>query len=181
MRLLLTILVLFLILPNAFAFGKSDDASIKIQNIQQPETKYTFEEEDTLSGKVVKLEKGTTLPVTLQTPLDTSSAQKRDEVVATLDEDLEVDGAKIAEKGSILYGKITKAKSASRCMRGGKVTIDFDKMVTTENKTYNISAQEIEFKIQEDGFWLSAGRAVITIVAFAAYIFMTGGAGAVVV
>ena len=182
MRIFLMILVMCIIVPNAYAFGKSQNIAETSSQKHQIEKIYTFEEEDdTMSGKVVKLEKGTTLPIVLQTPIDTSTSQKNDEVVATLDEDLVYEGAKIAEKGSILYGKVTQARSASKYMRGGKVIVDFDKMVTTENKTYNISVQELEFKVQEEGFWIKSGRMVVTIAAVAAYIFFTGGAGAVVI
>ena len=181
MRLLLTFLILCLVLPDAYAFGKKDNNSEKVQNTQQQETRYTFEEDETMRGKVVKLKKGTTLPIILQTPVDTSVSKENDEVVATLDEDLVYEGATVAKKGSILYGKVNKAKSASTLKRGGKATIDFDKMVTTDNKTYDISAQEIEFKVQEEGMWISASRIMLTVAAIAAYVFFTGGAGAVVV
>lgn len=181
MRIFLMILVMCIIVPSACAFGKQQDTPEKSVQAQSAEKVYTFEEEDVMSGKVIKLKEGTTLPVILQTPLDTSVAKKHDDVVAILDEDLVYEGAKIAEKGSILYGKVTQARSASKYMRGGKVTVDFDKMVTTENKTYRISAQELEFKVQEEGFWIKSGRMVLTVAAVAAYIFFTGGAGAVVI
>ena len=181
MRIFLMILIMCIIVPSACAFDKQQDTPETSVQTQSAEKVYTFEEEDVMSGKVIKLKEGTTLPVILQTPLDTSVTKKNDDVVAMLDEDLVYEGAKIAEKGSLLYGKVTQARSASKYMRGGKVTVDFDKIVTTENKTYRISAQELEFKVQEDGFWIKSGRMVLTIAAVAAYIFFTGGAGAVVI
>lgn len=174
MRIFLFILGIMFAIQSCYALDNSE-------NIQTDEigSKYTFEE--TLSGKVVKIKKGTALPITLQTPIDTSTTQEDDEVAATLTEDLKIDGAVVAKQNSVLYGKVVKAKSASNCMRGGKVKIKFDKLVTTENQIYKISTKAINFVVSTKDKLKYITESVLEIVIVAAYAFLTGGAGAVVV
>ncbi len=174
MRLFLFILVVLLTLQSCYALDNS-------KNLQTDEivTKYTFE--DSMSGKVVKIEKGTTLPITLQTSIDTSTTQEHDEVAATLNEDLKIDGAIVAKQNSVLYGKVVKAKKASNCMRGGKVKIKFDKLVTTENKTYEIATKTIDFVVSSEDKIMTIGQTAIQIVLMALYGVATCGVGAVVI
>ena len=128
-----------------------------------------------------KIEKGTELPITLQTPIDTSVTQENDEVAATLNKDLMVDGAVVAKKNSVLYGKVIKAKSASNCMRGGKVKIKFDKLVTTDNQIYSISTKAIDFVVSSDDKMATIGQTAIQVVIMALYGIATFGVGAVVI
>lgn len=174
MRLVLFILAIFLTFQSCYAFDKS-------QNIQTDKigSKYTFEE--SMNGKVVKIEKGTELPITLQTPIDTSITQENDEVAATLNEDLKIDGAVVAKQNSVLYGKVIKAKSASNCMRGGKVKIKFDKLVTTDNQIYSISTKAIEFVVSAEDKMMTIGQTAIQVVLMALYGIATFGVGAVIV
>ena len=174
MRLVLFILTIFLTFQSCYAFDKS-------QNIQTEEigSKYTFEE--SMNGKVVKIEKGTELPITLQTPIDTSVTQENDEVAATLNEDLKIDGAIVAKQNSVLYGKVVKAKSASRCMRGGKVKIKFDKLVTTDNQIYSISTKAVDFVVSAEDKMMTIGQTAMQVVLMALYGFATFGVGAVIV
>ena len=87
MRLVLLFLAVLLIIPDVFGEEKNigNIDSVKINSVQETESKYTFSDEDVLSGKVIKLKKGTTIPLTLQTQIDTSNAQVNDEIAATLD------------------------------------------------------------------------------------------------
>ena len=174
MRLVLFILTIFLTLQNCYAFDKS-------QNIHTGEicSKYSFEE--SMSGKVVKIEKGTELPITLQTPIDTSVTQENDEVAATLNEDLKIDGAVVSKQNSVLYGKVIKAKSASRCMRGGKVKIKFNKLVTTDNQIYSISTKAVEFVVSAEDKMMTIGQTAMQVVLMALYGIATFGVGAVIV
>lgn len=177
MRFFLFVLFIFLAIQSCYALDNSTSNTENIQ-INEIGSKYTFD--DSMSGKVVKIQKGTTLPITLQTPLDTSVTQEDDEVAATLNEDLTIDGAVVAKQNSVLYGKVVKAKSASRCMRGGKVKIKFDKLVTTENKIYTISTKAISFVVATEDKLKIIAQSVAEIVIVAAYAVLTGGAAAVV-
>ena len=134
-----------------------------------------------MSGKVVKIEKGTELPITLQTPIDTSVTQENDEVAATLNEDLKIDGAVVAKQNSVLYGKVIKAKSASRCMRGGKVKIKFNNLVTTDNQIYSISTKAVEFVVSAEDKMMTIGQTAMQVVLMALYGIATFGVGAVIV
>ena len=177
MRIILFILTIFLAVPCCFALDNSkNNPEIQIDEIG---SKYTFE--DSMSGKVVKIKKGTTLPIILQTPLDTSVTQENDEVAATLNEDLKIDGAIVAKQNSVLYGKVIKAKGARNCMRGGKVKIKFDKLVTTENQMYKISTKTISFIVSTEDKLKIIAQSVAEIVIVAAYAVFTGGVGGVVI
>ena len=174
MRLLLFFLAILFTLQSCYALDN-------VKNLQADElgAKYTFE--DSLNGKVVKIEKGTTLPITLQTPIDTSIVQENDEVVATLNEDLKIDGATVAKQNSVLYGKVIKAKSASKCMRGGKVKIKFDKLITTENKTYILATKAIDFVVSSEDKIMTIGQTAMQVVLMALYGVATCGVGAVII
>ena len=178
MRLFLFVLVFIFGVQSCFAIDNSKGNSANLQT-EEIGSKYTFD--DSLSGKVVKIKKGTALPIILQTPIDTSVTQENDEVAATLNEDLEIDGAIVAKQNSILYGKVIKAKSASKCMRGGKVKIKFDKLVTTDNQIYKISTQAIDFVVATEDRLKIIAQSVAEIVIVAAYAVLTGGVGAVVI
>ena len=181
MRFVLFFLMMLLAFQGCFAADNlkvnSDDLQANNEAVKNI-SKYTFEE--TMSGKVVKIKKGTELPIILQTPIDTSTTQENDEVAATLNEDLKIDGAVVAKQNSVLYGKVIKAKSASSCMRGGKVKIKFDKLVTTENQIYTISTKAISFVIATEDKLKIIAESVAEIVIVAAYAVLTGGAAAVV-
>lgn len=178
MRFILLLLVVLLTMANCYAFDISKN---KPDNMQTDEigSKYTFND-DTMSGKVVKIKKGTTLPIVLLTPIDTSTTQKDDEIAAVLNEDLEIDGAVVAKQNSVLYGKVIKAKSASNCMGGGKVKIKFDKLITTDNKMYTISTKAISFVVSTEDKLKIIAESVAEIVIVAAYAVLTGGVAAVV-
>ena len=178
MRLVLFILAVFLTFQSCYALDNSTSNTEKLQ-INEIGSKYTFE--DSMSGKVVKIKKGTELPVTLQTPIDTSVTQENDEVAATLNEDLKIDGAVVAKQNSVLYGKVIKAKSASNCMRGGKVKIKFDKLVTTDNQIYTISTKAVDFVVSSDDKMMTIGQTTMQIVLMALYGIATCGFGAVIV
>ena len=177
MRLFLLVFVFIFAVQNCFA---SDNSTANTEKLQTEEigTRYTFD--DSLSGKVVKIKKGTALPIILQTPIDTSVTQENDKVAATLNEDLEIDGAVVAKQNSVLYGKVIKAKSASGCMRGGKVKIQFDKLVTTENQMYTISTKAISFVVATEDKLKIIAESVAEVVIIAAYTVLTGGAAAVI-
>lgn len=178
MRIFLFILGIMFAIQSCYAFDTSKTTTEKLQT-DEIGSKYTFVE--SMSGKVVKIKKGTALPITLQTPIDTSATQENDEVAATLNEDLKIDGAVVAKQNSVLYGKVVKAKSASNCMRGGRVKIKFDKLVTTENQIYIISTKAINFVVSTEDKLKYITESVMEIIIVAAYAFITGGAGAIVV
>ena len=179
MRFVLFLFVILFAVQSCYAFEHFRKEPANLQGNIEQNSRYTFED-NALSGKVVKIKKGTAFPITLQTPIDTSVIQEDDEVAATLYEDLKIDGAVVAKQNSVLYGKVIKAKKAANCMRGGKVKIQFDKLVTTENQMYTISTKAISFVVATEDKLKIIAESLAEIVIVAAYAVLTGGAGAVV-
>ena len=108
-------------------------------------------QENTLRGGVAKIATGTKMNVYLQTPINTSSASKGDQIIAVLMQDLTYNNAVVFPQGSLIYGTLTKAVHASYGSRNGKVKIQFNQIVTPENKSYSISTEDIDFAVSNDG------------------------------
>lgn len=104
-----------------------------------------------LKGSVVQIASGTKFPVYLQNPINTSSAQKGDRVVAVLTDGLKYNGITVIPQGSLVYGSLTKARPATYGSRNGRVVIEFTQLVTPENKVYQISTDKIDFTVTNDG------------------------------
>ena len=177
MRLILLFLAVLLIMPEVFAQNenKGNTNTVKIDSVQEADSKYTFDD-NAMSGKVVKLKKGTELSVSLTTPIDTSTAQENDVVEAILNDELEIDGVIVAEQGSIVKGKIVKARNGSSGIKNGKVSIIFDKIITTENRVIEISTQKIDFLVSESERWISLAKSFGLVILTAALTVCTGGA-----
>ena len=105
----------------------------------------------TLNGYVGQVAAGTTIPVYLQNAINTSTAAKGDRVVAVLTQDLIYNGVTIAPQGSIVNGILTTARNATYGSRNGRVVINFNQLITPENKVYDISAEEIDFTVSNEG------------------------------
>lgn len=127
---------------------------------------YTFEEQEiiysqpkqaaaqqnnTYRGAVVQLSIGTKIPVYLQNAINTATATKGDRIVAVLTQNLTYNGAVIAPQGSLVYGSLSKARNATYGSRNGRVVISFNQIVTPDNSVYDISAEEIDFTVSNEG------------------------------
>ena len=115
-----------------------------------PSVKNTAET-TTLKGFVGKIEKGTMLDVYLQTAINTATAKEGDRVVAVLKNDWVYNGCVVAEQGSILEGSLTQASPAKVASRNGSVQIVFTRLVTPKGKVYELSTEEIDFKVTNEG------------------------------
>ena len=115
-----------------------------------PSVKNTAET-TTLKGFVGKIEKGTMLDVYLQTAINTAIAKEGDRVVAVLKNDWVYNGCVVAEQGSILEGSLTQASPAKVASRNGSVQIVFTRLVTPKGKVYELSTEEIDFKVTNEG------------------------------
>lgn len=115
-----------------------------------------------LQGYVAQVDKGTKLQAYLQNAVNTSSASVGDQVIAVLTTDLAYNGTVVAPQGSMVYGTLTYARHATYGSRNGRVVINFNQLVTPENKTYNISTEEVDFTVTNDGkFKAVASDAVV--------------------
>ena len=117
---------------------------------------------DSFSGYVSKAGNGTLLQVYLQNAINTQTASKGDEVIAVLKEDWRKNNSVIAPQGSVVYGTISDAEPARSFMRDAKVEIDFNKIITPENKVYQIKTESVNFDVSsgENKFKKVAGNAL---------------------
>ena len=142
----------------------------------QSQTVYTFDDEtynkqvqqtpvtynsNILKGYVGEVATGTTFGVYLQTPINTATAQQGDQITAVLTEDWVYKNNVIAPQGSIVSGYLSKARAAAYGSRNGRVVIDFNQITTPEGKTYNISAEAIDFTVTNDGKWSKVAGNVV--------------------
>lgn len=86
-------------------------------------------------------------------------------------QDLVYNGVVVFPQGSLVYGTLTKAVHASYGSRNGKVVIQFNQIVTPENKTYAISTDKVDFAVANDG----KVKSVVTSAATGAIIGALGG------
>lgn len=126
---------------------------------------------NTLKGYVGKIDKGTTFKAYLQTPLNTATASVGDSVTAILSEDWVFNGSVVAPQGSVVSGKVKKARHATIGTVNGRVVIDFNNLTSTEGKVYNISTEAVDFTVTNEG---KLGRTAKT-VATGAIIGIVGG------
>ena len=120
------------------------------------------DDDTTLKGQILQIEKGTIIKTYLQTPINTANAKIGDEVVAVLTDDLTYNGYKIASQGSTLKGSLTKAHSAQYGSRNGRVVINFTTLTTLDNKTYDLSTEAIDFSVTNDGKLSKTARNIAT-------------------
>ncbi len=104
-----------------------------------------------LKGYVAQLAAGTKFQAYLQDAINTATAIKGDQIIAVLSQDLVYNGITVAPQGSIIYGTLSKARSATYGSRNGRVVINFNQIITPDNKVYNIAAEEIDFTVSNEG------------------------------
>ena len=104
-----------------------------------------------LKGSIISIDSGTKINTYLQNPINTSSANKGDRVVAILTDDLRYNGVVAVPQGSLVYGTLSKARHATYGSRNGRVVIEFNQLVTPDNKTYEIATEKIDFTVTNDG------------------------------
>ncbi|MBR1908544.1 TrbI/VirB10 family protein [bacterium] len=112
----------------------------------------------TLKGYVGKVEKGTSFKIYLQTPINTATANKGDTVTAVLTDDWTYNGHIIAPQGSLVTGYLSKARHATYGSLNGRVVINFNKLTAVDGKTYDISVEDVDFTVTNDGKLKSSAR-----------------------
>ena len=156
---------------NSALIGVYDNLAKTISATGTTEKQYNFEEEsgsyfsppvsqqsvnqNTYSGYVSKVPAGTKVEIYLQNAINTATAEKDDQVVAIVQNPLMLNGVVVIPQGSVVYGTLTKAKHATYGSQNGKVDIVFNRIVTPDNKTYDISTEKINFTVSNEGKVLS--------------------------
>lgn len=115
--------------------------------VQEPQ----YKQQKALTGYIAQLSSGTTIPVYLQNSINTATATKGDEVIAVVSDNIMRDSDILIPQGSLVYGTLTTARHAAYGSRNGRVVINFNRIVTPENHTYDISAETIDFTVSNDG------------------------------
>lgn len=134
--------------PNRYSFEDVPEPNVNLNNSTN---QYYQPSQNSLKGAVAQIASGTTLNVYLQNSINTANANKGDQVIAVLMKDVVYNGATVFPQGSLIYGTLTKAVHATYGSRNGKVVIQFNQIVTPENKSYAITAEKIDFAVTNDG------------------------------
>ena len=117
---------------------------------------------NSLRGYVAQIGKGTTIPIYLQNAINTATTSKGDRITGVITSDVKYNGATVFPQGSLVYGNLTTARHATYGSRNGRVVIDFNQIVTPDNKTYDISTEEVDFTVTNEGKVAHvAGEAVV--------------------
>lgn len=156
--------------PNRYTFEEPQEPNVVLNN-NTTGTPYVQPSDNTLRGAVAQIASGTKLNVYLQNSINTATANKGDQIIAVLMKDIVYNGATVFPQGSLVYGTLTKAVHATYGSRNGKVVIQFNQIVTPENKSYAITAEKIDFAVTNDG----KVKSVVTNAATGAIIGAIGG------
>ncbi len=138
--------------PATYTF----EEPVKLQN--NVPVQREISDDTTFRGYVAQLASGTAIPVYLQNAINTSTAAKGDQVVAVTTKNINYNGTTIIPQGSFVYGTLTKARSATYGSRSGAIVISFTQIVTPENKTYDITTENIDFTVTDDGKVAAAAK-----------------------
>ena len=131
-------------IPEQYIF--SDESQNNV-----PEVKSNNQNSKIYSGYIAQVASGTTFSVYLQNAINTANASQGDEVVAVLQDNITYNGVVVIPQGSLVYGTLTKARSAGYGSISGKIVINFNKIVTLDNQVYYISTENIEFAVANEG------------------------------
>ena len=82
---------------------------------------------------------GTSLPILLEQELSTKTAKAEDPVVASLSEDVSVDGEVLLPKGAEVHGHVVSSVRSGRTQGRARIVVAFNE-VRVNNKSYTIEA-----------------------------------------
>jgi hypothetical protein len=80
------------------------------------------------SAREATIDADTKFKVTLQTQLSSKLSEVGDNVVASIDEPLYVNGEQIVPRGTEIHGRVTSVKAAGRPHKTGQIAIIFDRI-----------------------------------------------------
>ena len=112
-----------------------------LPEIDSPETVKSVQQ-----GQVITIPEGSKLDAKLQSGVSSGSLDVNDQITAALYKNWEYQGNIIAPVGSIVYGTVTKVDAAGYAYDNGMLEISFNKVMTPEGVTYDISTKPIELK-----------------------------------
>lgn len=131
--------------PIQYTFDENNNTSVA------PSTPPEQRNDKTYSGYIAQIATGTKFNVYLQNAINTATASQGDSVIAVVQDGISYNGTVIIPQGSLVYGTLAKARSASYGSRSGRIVIKFNKIVTPDNYVYNITAEDIDFAVSNEG------------------------------
>ena len=131
---------------NPIQYSFDDTTPIVSQKKNEPKV-----DNNIYTGYIAQISAGTKFNVYLQDAINTATASQGDTVVAVVQDGISYNGNIVIPQGSLVYGVLKKARSATYGSMNGKIIIDFNRIVTPENYNYNISVEKIDFVVANEG------------------------------
>lgn len=135
---------------NPYSQRGANSTNYAGNNLQQ-DKEVPVKLQNSLRGYVAQISSGVKFGAYLQNPINTAVATVGEKVTAVLTSNVNYNGYTVFPQGSVLYGELVKARHAAYGSRNGRVVINFNQLVTPDNKVYNISAEKIDFTVTNDG------------------------------
>lgn len=95
---------------------------------------------DNPGPKIVKLERGQVLDLSLVTSLDSGHAQVGDEITFTLERDLNANGSTVLPKDWVIHGRITKVVRAGKNCKSGRVSWKLEPLKTASGRKIKVQS-----------------------------------------
>ena len=104
---------------------------------------------DNPETKIVKLDRGQVLDLSVVTPLDSAHAHVGDDISFQLERDLNANGLTVLPRNSAIHGRITKVVRAGKNCKSGRVRWKLEAVTTTNGR--KIKAQSIPEYLAKPG------------------------------
>jgi hypothetical protein len=101
-------------------------------------------------GKTVSVPAGTSMVVTLQTPLSTETSTEGQTFAAEITEPIVVDGKTVVEPGTTVRGEVSAMQKPGTIEGGAELTLDFQEIVTTDGEAHGFTADPIKLTAKSD-------------------------------
>jgi hypothetical protein len=95
---------------------------------------------DNPETKIVKLERGQVLDLSLVTPLDSAHAHVGDEISFQLERDLNANGLTVLPRNSAIHGRITKVVRAGKSCKSGRTRWKLEPLKTASGRKIKVQS-----------------------------------------
>lgn len=93
---------------------------------------------------------GTSVVVSLATPLNTATAEQGQELSAETSEPIMVKGRAVVEPGAVVRGYVRDVQKAGAISHPAEITLDFDELVSDDGTVYTFDAAPITLTAESD-------------------------------
>ena len=126
--------------PVEMEFERKNYVLPEVQGTKQP----------VYQGHIVTVPEGSVLNIRLQSGVSSGSLDVNDNITAALSEDWQYMGNLIAPAGSLVYGVVTDVNAAGYAYGGGGLEITFNRIMTPDGISYDISTQPISLESESE-------------------------------